>query len=90
MNISEIQENLAKLPTQNKIIGLSVLREVEFSLILVIVPKGMLFRFHDHPKMLGFTRAINGSFKITSINPHFLEKHEPNPNFISKTYLYPK
>ena len=91
LNINEIKNLIGTLPKQGKIIGLSVLREAEFSLIMVIMPIGMRFDWHNHPDMLGNTRCVFGRFRVTALDPIYLTKEEsPDPNFVSKIFTYPK
>jgi len=65
-------------------LALSVLREPNYSELLVILPAKAVFDWHDHPKMLGFTKCLMGKIKIEAIEVTLLRRKSET------SYFYPK
>ena len=83
MDIPNLNDLTKKLPELDQIMALSVIREKHFSLLFVLVPKGMQFNWHDHPKMVGNTRCLMGNIKITSLDPGYLVEDPNRPGFFN-------
>lgn len=59
---------LPKLFKLKKIIYKHIAIEHNFSIIVLLVPKGFEFSLHNHPEMLVLTRMISGEITIESMD----------------------
>jgi hypothetical protein len=61
--------------------------EKNFTLFFVIVPNGLRFNWHSHPKMVGITKCIHGHLVISAIDLHLLQPISPIEFFYQREHI---
>jgi hypothetical protein len=78
---------LSQLREPNAIIALPVKMEAKFTLFFVLVPNGLKFDWHSHPKMTGISKCIHGELDITTLDIHQMQSNSTNLQSYPKANL---
>lgn len=73
IKMPELNHVMDQLREPTAIIALPIKIEPKFTLFFVLVPNGLKFDWHSHPKMTGISKCIHGEIDITTLDYHLLQ-----------------
>jgi hypothetical protein len=87
IKLPELNAIMDQLREPNAIIALPIKMEPKFTLFFVLVPNGLKFDWHSHPKMTGISKCIHGEIDITTLDSHLLQNAGLNLHAYPKDHL---
>lgn len=87
IKLPELNNIMDQLREPSAIIALPIKIEPKFTLFFVLVPTGLKFDWHSHPKMTGISKCIHGDIDITTLDYHLLQQAGLNIRAYPKQHL---
>lgn len=78
LRLKEIEKALESLRAPENIVALELAKSNGYSVFFVLVPAGLQFDWHSHPRMLGISKSLFGELQVTTLDRQYLKPQKPS------------